>query len=75
MLKVLISRLERVFTSEELLNKVQGYDFVGYDRTIDTHVKNLRRKLSENGVVECIVSVCGVGYRFHLANALRIKSA
>ncbi|HIB94542.1 MAG TPA: response regulator, partial [Candidatus Lambdaproteobacteria bacterium] len=40
MLKVLMSRPERVFTREELLNKVQGYDFVGYDRTIDTHVKN-----------------------------------
>ena len=57
MLKVLMSRPERVFTREELLNKVQGYDFVGYDRTIDTHVKNLRMKLAKNGVEECIHSV------------------
>ena len=69
MLKVLMSRPERVFTREELLNKVQGYDFVGYDRTIDTHVKNLRRKLAKNGVEECIHSVYGVGYRYHATSA------
>ena len=69
LLKVLMSRPERVFTREELLNKVQGYDFVGYDRTIDTHVKNLRRKLAKNGVEECIHSVYGVGYRYHATSA------
>jgi len=69
LLKVLMSRPERVFTREELLNKVQGYDFIGYDRTIDTHVKNLRRKLANHGVEECIVSVYGVGYRYHIPTA------
>ena len=69
LLKVLMSRPERVFTREELLNKVQGYDFMGYDRTIDTHIKNLRRKLTKNGVDECIVSVYGVGYRYHVPSA------
>jgi two-component system response regulator BaeR len=64
-----MSRPERVFTREEILNKVQGYDFMGYDRTIDTHVKNLRRKLAKNGVDECIVSVYGVGYRYHVPSA------
>ena len=62
-LKVFISNPERVFSREELLNKVQGYDFVGYDRTIDTHVKNLRKKLSKHGIDNAIFSVYGVGYR------------
>ncbi len=66
LLKVLMSRPDRVFTREELLNKVQGYDFVGYDRTIDTHVKNLRRKFAKHAVEECIVSIYGVGYRYHV---------
>ena len=48
------------------MNKVQGYDFVGYDRTIDTHVKNLRRKFAKHAVEECIVSIYGVGYRYHV---------
>tara|TARA_B100000700_G_C14988148_1_gene829906 strand:- start:253 stop:936 length:684 start_codon:yes stop_codon:yes gene_type:complete len=63
LLKVFISNPERVFSREELLNKVQGYDFVGYDRTIDTHVKNLRKKLTKHGIDNAIFSVYGVGYR------------
>ena len=63
LLKVFISNPERVFSREELLNKVQGYDFVGYDRTIDTHVKNLRKKLTKHGINNAIFSVYGVGYR------------
>ena len=49
----------------ELVEKVLGYDFEGYERTIDSHVKNLRRKLGPDGgaVVE---TVLGVGYRFTL---------
>jgi two-component system response regulator BaeR len=43
---------------------VQGYDFEGYERTIDTHIKNLRRKIAsvipEHNV---IISVLGVGYK------------
>ncbi|MBC8259987.1 MAG: response regulator [SAR324 cluster bacterium] len=68
LLKVLLSRPERVFTREELLNKVQGYDFMGYDRTIDTHVKNLRKKLAKHGIDDCIVSIYGVGYRYHVSD-------
>ncbi len=65
LLKVFISNPERVFSREELLNKVQGYDFVGYDRTIDTHVKNLRKKLTKHGIDSAIFSVYGVGYRLN----------
>jgi two-component system response regulator BaeR len=47
LLNVMISSPERVFTRAELLDKVQGYRFEGYDRTIDSHVKNLRKKITQ----------------------------
>ena len=52
----------RVYSRYELINRVRGYEFPGYERTIDSHVKNLRRKLGPDaaGVVE---TVLGVGYR------------
>ncbi len=65
LLRVLMGRPERVFTRTELLDKVQGYQFEGYDRTIDSHVKNLRRKIAEElPEREVIVTVYGVGYKF-----------
>ena len=66
LLQVLMSRPERVFTRDELLMQVQGYDYAGYDRTIDSHVKNLRKKLGHHGIDDAIGSVYGVGYRFQL---------
>ncbi len=50
----------RVFSREELINQVLGYDYDGYDRTIDTHIKNLRKKI----VKPYIETVYGMGYRF-----------
>lgn len=47
---------------EDLLSKVWGYNFFGDDRTLDTHMKLLRRKLGEYG--KHIVTLRGVGYRF-----------
>src|SRR6266540_995035 len=44
----LASRSGRVFSRYELVNRVQGYDYEGYERTIDAHVKNLRRKLGDD---------------------------
>lgn len=65
LLKVLMSHPGRVFTRTELVNLVQGYEFEGYDRTIDSHIKNLRKKLaSAMPGVELIDSVYGEGYRF-----------
>jgi DNA-binding response OmpR family regulator len=58
----------RVYSRFELINKVRGYEFEGYERTIDSHVKNLRRKIEEdpaNPVI--IVTVFGGGYRFGVA--------
>jgi two-component system phosphate regulon response regulator PhoB len=52
----------RVQTRERLLREVWGYDYAGYDRTIDTHVARLRKKLRGRG--EWIETAWGVGYRF-----------
>lgn len=66
-LKVLIRQPNRVFSRNELLNQVQGYNFEGYDRTIDTHIKNLRKKIAEIlPESDLIETVYGVGYRFRL---------
>ncbi|NNJ62940.1 MAG: response regulator transcription factor [Dactylosporangium sp.] len=55
----------RVFSRYELVNRVRGYEFAGYERTIDSHVKNLRRKLGPDGG-EIVETVLGVGYRLGL---------
>ena len=65
-LKVLLQRPGKVWSRESLLQQVQGYQFNGYDRTIDTHVKNLRKKLATHGLESSIVTVYGIGYRFQL---------
>ena len=65
-LKVLLQRPGKVWSRESLLQQVQGYQFNGYDRTIDTHVKNLRKKLATYGLDSSIVTVYGIGYRFQL---------
>lgn len=55
----------RVYTRMELVEKVLGYDFEGYERTIDSHVKNLRAKLGDDPKNPTwLYTVHGVGYRF-----------
>jgi len=55
----------RVYTRYELVNKIQGCEFEGYERTIDAHVKNLRRKMGEDArQASLIQTVYGRGYRF-----------
>lgn len=55
----------RVYTRSELINKVQGYEYEGYDRTIDAHIKNLRQKVEKDPKnPEYILTVFGVGYKF-----------
>jgi two-component system response regulator BaeR len=66
LLKVMMQQPNRVFSRSELINRVQGYDFEGYDRTIDTHIKNLRKKIVHVLPGQEIIStVYGVGYRFN----------
>ncbi len=55
----------KAFTREELVFLAMGLDFDGYDRTIDTHIKNLRQKLEDDPKTpRYILTVHGVGYRF-----------
>ncbi len=54
----------RAFSREYLLKSIWGYDFDGFDRTVDTHITRLRKKLGPLG--EKIVTVWSVGYRFAL---------
>ncbi|MDQ3681232.1 MAG: response regulator transcription factor [Actinomycetota bacterium] len=57
----------RVWSRYELVTRVQGYDYDGYERTIDAHVKNLRRKLGEDHRRPIfVVTVPGVGYKLGL---------
>jgi len=68
LLLALASRPGRVFSRYELVTRVQGYDYEGYERTIDAHVKNLRRKLGDDPRAPTyIVTVTGVGYKLGVA--------
>jgi len=58
----------RVYSRYELINRVRGYEFEGYERTVDSHVKNLRRKIEEDpGSPRIVQTVIGGGYRLGLA--------
>lgn len=65
LLKLFITNLGRVYSREQLLEKVWGYEYFGDTRTVDVHVRHLRAKLAaEPEVAEAIETVRGVGYRF-----------
>jgi two-component system, OmpR family, alkaline phosphatase synthesis response regulator PhoP len=65
LLGVLIREPNRVFSRSQLIEKVLGYDFDGFDRTIDVHILNLRRKLEPDaGHPKYIKTVYGSGYKF-----------
>jgi len=66
LLRMLLSYPDRIFSRNELINVVQGYDFEGYDRTIDSHVKNLRKKIAKClPDKEIISTMYGVGYKLN----------
>ncbi|WP_462335817.1 response regulator transcription factor [Fusobacterium varium] len=60
----LIKNHKIALSRDKMLTEVWGYDFPGSDRTIDTHIKNLRKKLGD----ECIKTVRGIGYKFEIKN-------
>jgi len=66
--KVLMTLLKypnKTFTREELINTALGDDYDGYDRAVDTHIKNLRQKIETNPKEpQYIITVHGTGYRF-----------
>ena len=68
LLYFLASHPNRVFSREQLLTQVWGYDFFGESRTVDVHVKRIREKIEAAGDSEhwAIKTVWGVGYKFEL---------
>lgn len=68
LLKTLLGHPDRIFSRNELISSVQGYDFEGYDRTIDSHIKNLRKKIAEHlPGKEVISTVYGMGYKLNIS--------
>ena len=61
----LCSNPNQVFTREQLLDKVWGFDYYGDTRTVDVHIKRLREKLGENPHWQ-LKTVWGVGYKFEV---------
>ena len=54
----------QIFSREQLLNRILGYDFEGTTRTVDTHIKTLRQKLGDEG--KHIVTLIRSGYKFEV---------
>lgn len=64
-LELLASNIGKVYSRLQIVEQIQGYSFEGYERTIDTHIKNLRRKLEINiKAHQYIQTVYGIGYKF-----------
>lgn len=65
LLATLVKHPNKVFTRDELIAAAFGYDFEGYDRTIDSHIKNLRQKIEQDPKRPVYVkTVHGIGYKF-----------
>ncbi len=62
----LASNPNKVFTREQLLEHVWGFDFYGDSRTVDVHVKRLREKIELPGQIWQLKTVWGVGYKFEV---------
>ena len=65
LLSFLMANPGQIFSREQLLNRVWGYDFEGTTRTVDTHIKTLRQKLGDEG--RHIVTLIRSGYKFEVA--------
>jgi two-component system alkaline phosphatase synthesis response regulator PhoP len=69
LLRALVEQPGRALTRLELIEQGLGYSYEGLERTVDSHIKNLRRKLGEvSGATEPIETVFGIGYRFFAAD-------
>jgi len=66
LLRFLMNNRGMVLTRDRIIERVWGYDFAGESRTIDMHIKTLRKKLSLAGCPELILTVRGVGYKFEV---------
>lgn len=63
LLAALAARPGRAWSRLELVARVQGHHFEGYERTIDVHIKNLRRKLGDTPPSQLVLTVPGIGYK------------
>jgi DNA-binding response OmpR family regulator len=64
-LATLVSQPGRIFSRSQLLVAVRGVSFESYERAIDSHIRNLRRKIEpDDGEPKYIITVHGVGYKF-----------
>ncbi len=64
LLTTLAAAPRRVFSRYELINRIRGYEFEGYERTVDSHIRNLRHKIERDPRSPALVeTVIGVGYR------------
>jgi len=67
LLRLLMKNPNKVFTRDELLNQVWGYEYPGDIRTVDVHIRRIREKIEENPAKpSCILTKWGVGYYFRL---------
>jgi DNA-binding response OmpR family regulator len=62
----LASHANRVFTRQQLLDQLWGFDFEGDPRTVDVHIKRIREKLGESNPFWRITTIRGVGYKFEV---------
>lgn len=67
LLYFLASSPNQVFTREQLLDHIWGYEYIGDTRTVDVHVKRLREKIKDNDVWS-LATVWGIGYKFEVRN-------
>ena len=65
LLYFLASHPNQVFTREQLLDHIWGFDYVGDTRTVDVHIKRLREKIKDYGNWS-IATVWGIGYKFEV---------
>ena len=66
LLYFLAENKNQVFTREQLLDKIWGYEYVGDSRTVDVHIKRIREKLNKDDESWSIKTVHGVGYKFEI---------
>ena len=66
LLYFLASSPNRVFTREQLLDNIWGYEYIGDTRTVDVHIKRIREKIKDHDVWR-IATIWGVGYKFEVA--------
>jgi two-component system response regulator ResD len=65
LLYFLVSSPNQVFTREQLLDRIWGYEYIGDTRTVDVHIKRIREKIQDNDLWG-IKTVWGIGYKFEV---------